>query len=280
MVIGGSSAINGMVFMRGNVAEYDHWEELGNLGWNWDGLFPYFKNSEHFTPAHEKEVEEWEIEYDDKAHGERGFVENGYPNFVWPSTRNFLNAFLELGVSYLKDSLSGLNTGGVGENYQDHLLFVTFGPAPDVEVQYGNLSTNVTWASEMRKLYDEKREGPFTTTSANVFSFLPLAKILNGTSSDYIESLPPLLQSINSSQYLPPSTPASVLAGYKLQHKILTSNLLATDTAHMEMIVGDSIIAPALQLPLSRGCVSISSTSAFDPPLLNLNYLSHPIDLL
>lgn len=48
----------------------------------------------------------------------------------------------------------------------------------------------------------------------------------------------------------------------------------------MEIIVGDTIIAPALQLPFSRGRVSISSTSAFDPPLLNPNYLSHPIDLL
>lgn len=137
-VIGGSSAINGMVFMRGNAAEYDHWEELGNIGWNWDGLFPYFKKSEHFTPADEEEVKEWEIGYDGNAHGEKGFVENGFPNFVWPSTSefpfltlsqlhfsghfplrfdlinhpgNFLNAFFELGVSYLKDSLSGLNTG-------------------------------------------------------------------------------------------------------------------------------------------------------------------------
>ncbi|QSZ30480.1 hypothetical protein DSL72_000034 [Monilinia vaccinii-corymbosi] len=400
-VVGGSSAINGMVFMRGNAAEYDRWEELGNSGWNWDELFPYFKKSERFTPADEEEVEKWGIGYDANVHGNGGFVENGFPNFVWPSTKNFINAFLELGVSYIKDSLSGLNIGvfffllsitpdsqerstsqlflppnshlavrsnlhiltshtvtkilfsahsdssstnpqepraigveytagiddkkyvvsakkdiilsagaqrtpqllqisgigrrdilealrieviveseGVGENYQDHFLFATYGPAANTETQYGNLSTNATWAAEMRKLYDEKRKGPFTTASANVFSFLPLATILNGTSPQSIEALQVLSQSTNSSQYLASSTPALVRAGYKLQHEILTSNLLARNTAHVEMIVGDSIIAPALQLPFSRGRVSISSTSAFDPPLLNSNCLSHPIDLL
>lgn len=89
-VIGGSSAINGMAFMRGNAAEYDHWEELGNAGWNWEGLLPYFKKSEHFTPADEEEVQDWGIEYEANVHGENGFVQNGYPNFVWPSTSKFL----------------------------------------------------------------------------------------------------------------------------------------------------------------------------------------------
>ncbi|TGO09860.1 hypothetical protein BTUL_0151g00010 [Botrytis tulipae] len=110
-LIGGSSAINGMAFMRGNAAEYDHWEELGNAGWNWEGLLPYFKKSEHFSPADEEEAQNWGIEYDANIHGENGFVQNGYPSFVWPSTRNFLNAFFELGVSYIKDSFAGLNTG-------------------------------------------------------------------------------------------------------------------------------------------------------------------------
>lgn len=169
---------------------------------------------------------------------------------------------------------------GVGENYQDHLLFTTFSPAPNIEVQYGNLSTNATWAAEMRELYDEKRDGPFTTASANVFSFLPLATILNGSAPLTFDTLQSLSHSKNSSQYLLPSTPSSVQAGYKLQHQILTSNLLSTNTSHIEIIVGDSIIAPAIQLPFSRGRVSISSTSIFDPPLLNPNYLSHPIDLL
>ena len=43
MAVGGSSAVNGMVFDRASRADYDAWEALGNPGWGWEGLFPYFK---------------------------------------------------------------------------------------------------------------------------------------------------------------------------------------------------------------------------------------------
>ncbi|MFT3721874.1 MAG: GMC family oxidoreductase N-terminal domain-containing protein [Pseudorhodoferax sp.] len=45
-VLGGSSAINGMVYMRGHPRDYDHWESLGNTGWGWNSVLDYFKRSE------------------------------------------------------------------------------------------------------------------------------------------------------------------------------------------------------------------------------------------
>jgi choline dehydrogenase-like flavoprotein len=46
-LLGGSSAINGLVHVRGNPGDYDAWEKAGATGWNYASLLPYFKKSEH-----------------------------------------------------------------------------------------------------------------------------------------------------------------------------------------------------------------------------------------
>src|SRR5258708_36915734 len=45
-VLGGSSSINGMIYMRGQAADYDGWRQAGNTGWGWDDVLPYFLKSE------------------------------------------------------------------------------------------------------------------------------------------------------------------------------------------------------------------------------------------
>ena len=47
-VLGGSSSINGMLYVRGQAFDYDSWAQLGNRGWSYDEVLPYFKRSEHF----------------------------------------------------------------------------------------------------------------------------------------------------------------------------------------------------------------------------------------
>lgn len=46
---GGSSSVNGMIYVRGDPAEFDHWRDLGNPGWGYQDLLPYFKRMENFT---------------------------------------------------------------------------------------------------------------------------------------------------------------------------------------------------------------------------------------
>jgi choline dehydrogenase len=48
-VLGGCSSVNGMIYMRGQAADYDGWRQMGNVGWGWDDVLPYFlKSEDHF----------------------------------------------------------------------------------------------------------------------------------------------------------------------------------------------------------------------------------------
>jgi choline dehydrogenase-like flavoprotein len=47
-VVGGSSSINGLIYIRGQPEDYDHWGQLGNRGWSWDDCLPYFRNAERW----------------------------------------------------------------------------------------------------------------------------------------------------------------------------------------------------------------------------------------
>ncbi len=50
-LLGGSSSINGMVFIRGHQKDFDGWRALGNPGWGYEDVLPYFKKMEHFERA-------------------------------------------------------------------------------------------------------------------------------------------------------------------------------------------------------------------------------------
>ena len=50
-VVGGSSSINGMVYVRGHARDFDHWEEAGATGWGFRHVLPYFIRGERVTAA-------------------------------------------------------------------------------------------------------------------------------------------------------------------------------------------------------------------------------------
>jgi len=64
-VLGGCSSVNGMIYMRGQAADYDHWRQLGNVGWAWEDVLPYFlKSEDHYAgdSEHHRSGGEWKVQ--------------------------------------------------------------------------------------------------------------------------------------------------------------------------------------------------------------------------
>jgi choline dehydrogenase len=100
-VLGGSSSINAMIYMRGNRYDYDHWCALGNQGWSYADILPYFKKTEH--------QERGASAY----HGVGGPLNVADPRCVNPLTRAFVAAGVELGWPHNLD-FNGAEQEGVG----------------------------------------------------------------------------------------------------------------------------------------------------------------------
>ena len=98
-VIGGSSAINAMIYMRGQAGDYDHWRQLGLPGWSWDDVLPYFKKHEDsFLGASEHHAVggEWRVEF---------------PRLRWDLTDAWREAAAQYGIPPVNDFNTGDNEG-------------------------------------------------------------------------------------------------------------------------------------------------------------------------
>jgi choline dehydrogenase-like flavoprotein len=79
--LGGTSTINGMTYLRAEAAQIDAWEALGNSGWNWQNLLPYYLKSESFqTPTEEQSANG--ASFEEEAHGKDGPVAVGWSKYL------------------------------------------------------------------------------------------------------------------------------------------------------------------------------------------------------
>ena len=97
-VVGGSSAINGMIYMLGQSADYDNWRQLGLPGWSWEDVRPYFrKHVDHFLKSdHHGAGGEWRVEY---------------PRLSWEILDAFRDAANQYGIPTVDDFNTGDNEG-------------------------------------------------------------------------------------------------------------------------------------------------------------------------
>ena len=104
-VLGGSSSINAMVYVRGNPRDFDEWSELGNSGWSYNEVLPYFRK-----------MESWQNGADTYRGGDGPLKISEVSSQLHPLCDNFLSAAKEIGIK-LNSDMNGKRQDGVG-NYQ------------------------------------------------------------------------------------------------------------------------------------------------------------------
>lgn len=101
--LGGSSSINGMVYIRGNRLDYDEWANLGNEGWAWKDVKPYFLKAENNE------------QFNDEHHAQGGPLNVTFPNITSPLEKDFVTAAEALQYKHNPD-FNGDIQEGIGQH--------------------------------------------------------------------------------------------------------------------------------------------------------------------
>jgi len=141
-VLGGCSSINAMIYMRGQRSDYDHWAQLGNRGWSWDDVLPFFKRSEDYQhgadefhgAGGELRVEERRVNWEILDAWREAAADCGIPKIEeFNRGDNFGNAFFQMNQrrgrrwsatkAFLRPAMKRHNLTVVTEAHVQKLLF-------------------------------------------------------------------------------------------------------------------------------------------------------------
>ncbi|XGW00752.1 MAG: GMC family oxidoreductase (plasmid) [Leptolyngbya sp. BL-A-14] len=311
-VVGGSSAINAMIYIRGNRQNFDQWQALGNPGWSYENVLPYFKKSEH----QQRGASEF--------HGVDGALSVTDP--IAPSSINaqFIEAAAGLGYKHNAD-FNGAQQEGAGlyqltiKDGKRHsaaaAFLVPILDRPNLTFQTNAAVTRLlfehTRAVGVEYLHQGTRHQVHVDQevilSAGVFDSPKLLMLSGIGNADHLQvlnipviaDLPGVGQNLQdhplvgvgyqSTQVLPPLTLTSNLveAGLFLHSnnngttpdlQFLFSPALWIGSAIAPDIPGFTFIV-CLVNPQSRGTVTLRSANPIDPPVIQVNYLQHEADL-
>ncbi|MCB1396193.1 MAG: GMC family oxidoreductase N-terminal domain-containing protein [Rhodobacter sp.] len=99
-VLGGCSSINGMLYLRGQAADYDQWRQMGNTGWGWDDVLPMFTRHEDYAAGDPGEM-----------HGTGGEWRVENQRLRWDILDDWAKAAQETGIPKVEDFNTGDNEG-------------------------------------------------------------------------------------------------------------------------------------------------------------------------
>jgi choline dehydrogenase len=103
-VLGGSSSINGMVYMRGDPSDFDRWAQMGNQGWSYADVLPYFKRAEGYEGG------------EDAIHGGSGPLKTSKVDGFHPLSKAWIDAGIAAGYPY-NDDFNSAEQEGFGPLY-------------------------------------------------------------------------------------------------------------------------------------------------------------------
>ncbi|KAK4548094.1 hypothetical protein LTR36_010814 [Oleoguttula mirabilis] len=172
--VGGGSVVNGMFFDRASAADYNAWEEMGNPGWGWDGMLPYFIKATNFTPPTPEIAAKYNYTWDTSVWGTAGPVHASLAPWEWPEVPYFFSAWSELdggkGIDYPVDGSDG---SGVGVFWVPNSEDPTTETRSDARTAYYDPAVNRTnlhlvTATKVNKiLFDGKTASGILMTSRN-----------------------------------------------------------------------------------------------------------------
>jgi choline dehydrogenase len=312
-VLGGSSAINFLLYTRGNSHDYDHWQSLGNPGWSYQDVLRYFKKSEH--------QQHGASDY----HGVDG--ELSVMDIIAPApiSQRFVDAAVALGYNHNPD-FNGVQQEGVGlfqftaKDGKRHSTAAAFLlpilQRPNLTITTGALATRLLFEGTrtigVEYLHEgtlhQVRDNQEVIVSAGVFDSPKLLLLSGIGNSDQLQALgrsvvvdlPGVGQNLQDHIVVPLPYEAT-----QDLHTATTSNGIAEAglflhspenqevAPDLELIFGPILWAPpgysnsglgftglvALTHPQSVGNVSLRSLNPNDPPMIRLNYLQSRSDV-
>ncbi len=311
-VLGGSSSINAMMYVRGNRRNFDLWESLGNEGWGYEQVLPYFKKSENYEAGASS------------FHGSDGTLSVRKCPELTPVAEAFINACVELGYSgndwdfngvQQEDGASVMQYNITADNQRASSASAFLTPI----LNRPNLKTK-THAEVTRVLFEGKRAigveyvwegqthqaraereviisgGAFLSPKLLMLSGIGPAEHLRAHGIPILADLPGVGQNLQdhmrlqviykSKQELPVPTLLCETALFTSTRPGIPPNLQLNFSAGIPGFPPAeypfegpfSIFVPVLIQPQSRGEVKLRSSNPQDPPVIDPKYLTADID--
>jgi choline dehydrogenase-like flavoprotein len=179
--LGGTTTINGMTYLRAEKAQIDAWEQLGNEGWNWDGMWPYYLAQETLQLPNSDQRKNGAT-YEESAHGFEGDVDVGFtPYLMGQGAFDVLERTSEaLGYPGNRDANNGTMRGTtnwpamlkVGEKIREDAARAFYWPVAEsrsnLHVFFNTTATRIVWNITAAYNGDVVASGVEVITSSNV----------------------------------------------------------------------------------------------------------------